>query len=151
MSNSSMVWATKYQLLSPLSLKDGKWDKNGAKKELKSGLVSRQFVEDRNSHDNNELYVIDEEKTAELMKQREVNSKLNVEKAKREQVGFADLVEGLTKAVAKPLNTNSKSSEPDESWTAKELKEYCKDNNISFRGNPGKDKLLELINSNEEE
>lgn len=147
MSNSVMVWATKYKLLSPISLKDGKWDKGGAKQEIHSKLMPRAFVEDRNKHDNNELYVIDEEKTAELMKQREVSIAENQERAKRESLTQADLIE----AIAGGLKNNAKSSEPDESWSASDLKEYCKKNSISFKGNPGKGKLLDLIYNNEEE
>lgn len=148
MSKSAMVWATKYVLKSPISLKDGTWDKNGAKEEVHSKLLPRAFVEDRNAHNNNELYIIDEEKTTELMKLREQSIIENKERAKRESLTQADLIEAIAGGIkSKP----SKSSEPDDTWTAKELKDYCKENSISFKGNPGKDKLLELIYSNEEE
>lgn len=148
MSKSAMVWATKYKLLSPISLKDGKWDKSGAKEEVHSKLMPRAFVEDRNAHDNNELYVIDEERTAELMKQREQSIVENNERAKRESLTQADLIEAIAGGIK---SKEVKSSEPSESWSVKELKDYCKENEISFKGNPGKDKLLQLIYSNEEE
>lgn len=147
MSKSVMVWATKYKLLSPISLKDGKWDKSGAKQEIHSKLMPRAFVEDRNSHDNNEIYVIDEVKTAELMKQREISIAENQERAKRESLTQADLIE----AIAGGLKNNSKSSDPDDTWTPAELKDYCKKNSIPFKGNPSKVKLLDLIYNNEEE
>ena len=147
MSKSTMVWATKYRLLSPKSIKDGTWREDGAKEELYSKLVPRAFVEDRNSHQNNELYVIDEEKTIELMEDRENSVKENAIKKQKENATTADLIDAIAGKLTKD---DTKSTEPDESWTAKELKTYCKDNDISFRGNPSKKTLLELIYNEEE-
>lgn len=74
MSNTShMVVATKFRIKVPISTKLGTWDVKGAKENLGSKIVTRAFVEDRNSHHNNELYVIDEEATKEMLKKRQAN------------------------------------------------------------------------------
>lgn len=74
MSQSTMVWAVKYRLLTPISITKGTFRKDGQKEALDTGkLVPRQWVEDRNSMDNNELYEIDEERTLEIMQEREKN------------------------------------------------------------------------------
>lgn len=74
MSNQShMVVATKYKLTEATSLKQGTFNKNGSKKKIHTKIVKRSFVEDRNSHNNNELYVIDEAATEEMEARREAN------------------------------------------------------------------------------
>lgn len=97
MSNQSlMVVATKYQLKVPISLKTGTWDKKGAKEKMgKAKILTREFVEQRNSHDNNEIYVIDEKATDKMVKDREVQILKNKEKAKRDNMTTADLVEAV--------------------------------------------------------
>jgi len=90
-----MVVATKYQLKNPISLKSGTWDEKGHKEEIRTSIVPRAFVEERNSHKNNEIYVIDEEATAEMLIKREEQIKLNEIKAKREKMSTADLVEAV--------------------------------------------------------
>ena len=74
MSNQShMVVATKYRLKEMKSQKDGTWNLKGSKEDLGTKILKRSFVEDRNSHQNNELYVVDEKKTEEMLELREAN------------------------------------------------------------------------------
>lgn len=74
MSNQShMVVATKYKLTQAISIKAGTWNKKSGREKIHTKIVSRAFVEDRNSHENNELYVIDEQATIEMQEKREAN------------------------------------------------------------------------------
>lgn len=85
MSNQGvMVVATKYRLTQPVSMKEGTWNKKSGKEKIHTKIVSRAFVEDRNSHENNELYVIDEQATIEMQEKRNanINSKNGVETKK---------------------------------------------------------------------
>jgi hypothetical protein len=94
MSNSLMVVVNKYEL--QVRLAGGKYQEDGQKKLLQEGkVVPREWVEYRNSQNNNELYVIDEEATAELEKQRELNIKEAQAKAAKDNVSQADLVDAL--------------------------------------------------------
>jgi len=96
MSNESiMVVATKYLLKNPISLKSGTWDEKGHKEEIRTSIVSRHFVNERNSHKNNEIYVIDEEATAEMLIKRDGQIKANQAKAKRDKMSTADLVDAF--------------------------------------------------------
>ncbi len=127
--HTQMVWAKKWKLLTPQSIKDGTFKINGQKEEGHDWkLVARQFVEDRNSflaRDktgrviegvklNNEWYEIDEDKTAELMKVREEKIKEQAEKRQKERIGQSDLVDGikiLANAVADKSNDTDDESE----------------------------------------
>lgn len=74
MSNQSqMVVATKYRLTTAISIKQGTFKKNGNKEKIHTKIVKRSFVEDRNSHNNNELYIIDEDATEKMIAKREAN------------------------------------------------------------------------------
>jgi len=73
MSNSLMVVATKYRLKETLSVKAGTYNKKGSKENLGKKIVARAYVEDRNSHENNELYIIDEQATEEMVAKRQAN------------------------------------------------------------------------------
>ncbi len=73
MSNQSlMVVATKYKLTQPDSITKGTWKKSG-KEKIHTKIVKRSFVEDRNAHNNNELYIIDEEATDKMVIDRQNN------------------------------------------------------------------------------
>ena len=115
MSKSIMVVATKFRLKVPIAGSGGQYDKKGQKEDMGTKIVPRQFVEERNSHDNNELYVIDEKKTEKLMKEREENIKLNAEKAKKEKTSLADLVDAVKKGgTSDKPNTNPPAPETKE-------------------------------------
>jgi hypothetical protein len=142
--NSLMVVAKKYKLLTPISIVAGTFDKKGQKEFVHKKIVPRQFVEDRNSHNNNELYVIDEEATKEMILMREEELKKNEIKKAKENVSMSDLVTAIAG------NSESQSypdDEPNKDWTVKQLKAYCKDNGIKFHHKAKEAKLLELINS----
>lgn len=168
MSQSTMVLAEKYELQVKIpgstaySVKGQKKLVHGKK------LVPRIYVEQRNSHANNELYVVYEEETEKLMEQREKNIIENAEKAKREQVSMADLVDKVAgnasteKEVAnKPKEEATATNEAKENASddkgaketpkafdkmeVDELKQYCKDNDIQFHPASGIKKLLELV------
>lgn len=95
-----MVMASKYEL--EVKVKGGTaYQKDGQKTLVHNNkFMPRWWVEDRNSHDNNEHYVIDEEATKDAYVQREKNMKENQLKAKRENVSMADLVGVVAEAVA---------------------------------------------------
>lgn len=107
-SQSQMVWAKKWQLKTPLSLKAGTYDPNGTK-EMKHDwkLVPRDWVEYRNSQPNNELYEVDEEETDRLMELREENIKLQEEKKKKESVSNADLVGAIAHMASKHVEAET--------------------------------------------
>ena len=88
---SNIVIASKYKLL---TRRNGSYDKDGTKElEQKDKVLNRSYVENRNEHDNNELYVIDEEKTKEILKLREVEIEENSIKRKKESLGQSDLID----------------------------------------------------------
>jgi hypothetical protein len=88
---SNIVVANKYKLL---TRRDGKYDPTGTKEMTQSGKVlKRSYVDERNLHDNNEWYQIDEEATKDLLKQREISLQENELKRKKESLGQADLID----------------------------------------------------------
>lgn len=96
MSNQSlMVVATKYQLKIPISIKTGTWDKKGAKEKIHTKIVPRLFVEQRNEHNNNEVYVIDEKATEKMVLDREANIKAQLEKKKTDSLTTSDLINAV--------------------------------------------------------
>ena len=99
---SHNVWADRYVLKELVSVREGKYNQNGSKELKGSGLYLRSFVEARNLVDNNELYVIDEDKTSELMKIREVNIKKQAEENEKVKESKEDvLANALLKALGK--------------------------------------------------
>lgn len=142
MNESQMVVATKYKLTNPISLKSGTWDKEGSKQKVRTSVLLRSYVEDRNTHDNNELYVIDEEATLEMLKQREISIKENIKRDKRNKASFADLVE----AVATPKESVKKQTkvEEDDSDEIEALKVELNEKGIKFHHKSGINKLREL-------
>ena len=136
-NKSQMVVAEKFQLTEPLSINGGTWRKDGRKQLVHRKVVSRQFVEDRNSHDNNELYVIDEEASLELEAQRTLNIKEKEENAKREKLTTADLIDAMVN------KTSKKVEEPREIDL---LRAECDELNIEYSPRAGVKKLKELLN-----
>jgi len=122
--DSQMVFARKWQLKTPVSIKSGTFDKKGSK-EMKHDwkLVPRYWVEQRNSHDNNEWYEVDEEMTADAMILREKNIKLNEEKREKESVSTSDLVGAIAQMASKHVDATPETNEELESAreTYKEL------------------------------
>jgi hypothetical protein len=93
-----MVVATKYRLETPKSINKGTWDEKGAKTKLTTKLVPRAYVEERNSTNNRELYIIDEEATKEFLAQREANIKSKANK-KVSSNETADAIKDLAEAL----------------------------------------------------
>jgi hypothetical protein len=159
-----MVVADKYKLTQPLSINAGTWKKDGVKEHIHRKIVTRDFVENRNSHTNNELYIIDEEATLEMIEQREKNIILNAEKSRKEKMTTSDLVEAIIgnqkPKVKKPKaektvkveddkkpNIELPEGEPNIEWSIGQIQSYCKVNNIKFHHMAKAEKLLELINA----
>lgn len=91
-----MVMASKYRLKEFKSVQQGLYDQEGSKELIhENKLIARDYVEMRNSEENNELYVIDEDATKAYLKQREENVKENEEKAKRASVSQDDILKAL--------------------------------------------------------
>lgn len=137
---SDLVVANKYRLL---TRRNGKYDKDGTKDLVQEEkVVMRSFVEDRNKHDNNEFYVIDEEKTAELLKVREQNLIDNAKKREKEKLGQSDLVDAMTKmadAVSKQSNGDEK----------EDLRAQLDEMGVAYDKRAGVKKLRELIEQNQ--
>jgi hypothetical protein len=91
---SNIVVANKYKLL---TRRHGKYDPTGTKEMTQLGKVlKRSYVDERNLHDNNEWYQIDEEATKDLLKQREISLQENELKRKKESLGQADLIDVMS-------------------------------------------------------
>lgn len=172
MEKSQMVVATKYRLLVPISIKEGTFDPNGQKQQLgKPKLLSRDFVEQRNAHNNNELYIIDEEKTVELMQQREENIRIKNEADKLNNISPQDVVNALVNAAKGTAETPKKAApkkvekveepkaervvlpegEPNEDWDKSQLQQYCDERGLEYHHKAGKEKLLETIKASRNE
>ena len=144
-----MVVATRYRLKEAISQKDGIYNEQGSKEDLGTRMVLRSYVEDRNSRRNNEIYVIDEEKTIENEKLREANIIKNAEDKQKEKVTNADVVGALVSLVAnkeKPKKAEKvvKVEEPKDELTIDELKEALNEAGIEFHHKAGLNKLKEL-------
>jgi hypothetical protein len=162
-TKSVMVWATKYQLLVPKSIKEGVYDENGPKEKIHSKLVTRAFVEDRNSQSNNELYIIDEKKTAELMKERDANVIANAKQKQRESLTQADLIDAMVTAVSgkapvqpeptkeveqvieEPVKEEVTDGQRFENMTLEELQAYCDEKGIEYHHAMKEGRLIEVI------
>ena len=149
---STLVWATLYQLKTYDVLKDGTWKVNGTREDLGSKLVSRQHVEKFNHglkgevHLRNKMYVTDEAKTKELMKDREVSIQAQAVVKKKEQVGQSDMVDAILNLASNKGGAQPKAKKV-EDMDVKELKVYCINNDIDFHHASGKAKLLENIHN----
>ncbi len=156
-NNTQMVVASRYELEARDTRKDSPWDyqQDGQKKLLQEDkFLKRSYVEERNSQNNNELYIIDEEKTKEYYKIREKSIIANKDKKDRSNIGMDDLIQVVAKTAVNNTNSGNRVAEsypdgdPDKTWSLSELKLFCKDNNIKFHHKNKEDKLLELINEN---
>lgn len=112
-----MVVARKYELTERDTREGSKtaYKTDGAKREIHGDkLIPRHWVEERNSHPNNEHYVIDEEKTAKMVIEREKNVKKNAIADKRSKATMADLVDALSgNKSGLPVQSEELTSEPD--------------------------------------
>lgn len=102
METSQMVIADKYQLLEPLNQGEQIYNEKGSKKLISRKAVLRSFVEERNQHKNNELYIIDEEATKEFYELREESIKANKLKEAKEKLSQADLIDIMIKGKSEP-------------------------------------------------
>lgn len=162
--NSKLVWAARYKLTEPISVKNGVFNTKGGKKLMFERLVNRAYavkcnkaglmfddqgkeIEGRRS--NNEIYLIDEEKTAKLMALRDENIIKNAEKKRKESLGQSDLVDaikGLTFASENKSPSNGQTTEvKKDSPKLVDLRKYCDDNGIEYHHKAGEKKLQELI------
>ena len=129
---SHNVWADRYVLKELISVREGKYNQNGSKELKGSGLYLRSFVEARNLVDNNELYVIDEDKTSELMKTREENIKKQTEEKEKVKESKEDV---LANALLKALGKTS-TPEPEqvkEAVNFDALKDIIKEEDLGIR------------------
>lgn len=98
---SYLVWAKRFKLLELKSQKQGTYNQGGSKQLMGEGFVKRTYADQRNLADNNELYVLDEEKTTELMLIREENIKKQAEESQKNTVSTEDkLAQAMVKAMA---------------------------------------------------
>ena len=152
-----MVMAKKYELQVKISGQTA-YQKDGQKKLVHDNkFISRAWVEDRNSHENNELYVIDEEATSEAYVMREQSIKDNVLKKKKESITMADLVGVIAESVSDKPKKKAKKvveevEEPEsetmeelEDYSIEDLQHYCSVHGVKYHHKAGKEKLLELI------
>lgn len=157
---STHVVATKYRLLEAVSLKENKYNVNGSKENLGTKIVPRQYVEDRNSQVNNELYIIDEDATVEMLKKREQSIIENNAKAEKEKVSNADIVTALVnkisgnKEVEKPKKVEKEAKKEVESndeyakYSTDDLKKQLESKGIEYHHKAGRSKLIELLTNN---
>ena len=97
MNKSTLVLAERWELLTPLrGTKSKEYDPKGQKElKAKKKLVSREFAEYRNTIKNNEIYVLFEDETIELMELREQNIIDNAEKDRKSKLDINDLVDAI--------------------------------------------------------
>lgn len=149
---SNLVLVEKWELKVPKSISKGTWDKEG-QKELKHGkkLVNRDYVLARNKVDNNELYILFEDETKELMKVRDQNIIANAEKERKAKMGTSELVDAILNGKKPKEKAPKEKVEPTltdfDSMNVEQLKKYCDDNGIKYHHKAGKEKLLEIIKS----
>lgn len=145
-----MVMASKYELQVKIPGKTA-YQKDGQKKQVHGNkAMPRWWVEDRNSHENNEIYIIDEEATEKYNNSRAANVKANELKKKKANVSMADLVDVVAEAVAdKPKKKAKKVEEVDNSSeedTVESLRAECDALEIEYHPRAGVKKLKELLN-----
>jgi hypothetical protein len=135
---SNIVVANKYKLL---TRRDGKYDPTGTKEMTQSGKVlKRSYVDERNLHDNNEWYEIDEEATKDLLKQREISLQENELKRKKESLGQADLID----VMAQMANTLKETKKTVKEEITDELDEL----GVEYDKRSSVKSLKELLNKN---
>jgi hypothetical protein len=135
---SNIVVANKYKLL---TRRDGKYDPTGTKEMTQSGKgLKRSYVDERNLHDNNEWYEIDEEATKDLLKQREISLQENELKRKKESLGQADLID----VMAQMANTLKETRKTVKEEITDELDEL----GVEYDKRSSVKSLKELLNKN---
>ena len=135
---SNIVVANKYKLL---TRRDGKYDPTGTKEMTQLGKVlKRSYVDERNLHDNNEWYKIDEEATKDLLKQREISLQENELKRKKESLGQADLID----VMAQMANTLKETKKTVKEEITDELDEL----GVEYDKRSSVKSLKELLNKN---
>jgi hypothetical protein len=135
---SNIVVANKYKLL---TRRDGKYDPTGTKEMTQLGKVlKRSYVDERNLHDNNEWYEIDEEATKDLLKQREISLQENELKRKKESLGQADLID----VMAQMANTLKETRKTVKEEITDELDEL----GVEYDKRSSVKSLKELLNKN---
>ena len=142
-----MVMASKYELQVKIPGKTA-YQKDGQKKQVHGNkAMLRWWVEDRNSHENNEIYIIDEEATEEYNNSRAANVKANELKTKKANVSMADLVDVVAEAVAdKPKKKVKKVEDLEDENTVESLRAECDALEIEYHPRAGVKKLKELLN-----
>lgn len=101
---SKLVWAERFKFTELLSQKDGRYNQQGSRKSFGALLVDRAYAVSRNAEKNNEIYVFDEEKTAELMLIRDENIKKQAEEAEKKTKSTEQV---LAEAIVKVSNTSA--------------------------------------------
>lgn len=141
---SNYVVADKYILQAK---SNGKYLKEGTRQLVQKGKVlPRTYVEDRNSHENNELYVIDETATEELQELRAQSLKENEAKRKKESLTQADLVDAMVKMAGAVKGDSKESSNEDEE--KEELRAKLDELGVKYSNRAGVKKLKELLDEN---
>lgn len=104
---SKMVVAKKYELQAQrVDGSQKSYDKQGQKKLIHGNKqMPLEWVEDRNSQSNNELYVIDEEATVELESLRAESIKNKETEKKNEKLTVSDLLSAINGDAPKEKRT----------------------------------------------
>lgn len=156
MSKSLMVITSKYRLLVPISIKEGRYDVEGQKKLVRENVqLKRKWVEERNKQQNNELYVIDEEASSKLSALRTESIEKQAEQRKLDNVSTVEMLGSLVKGIQgiqQPVATNPTPPTPQVDAKAvekKALQDQCDLLEIEYSKQAGIPKLKELIANHE--
>lgn len=158
---SNLVLAEKWELKVPVGIKAGTWKSDGDKKlKISKKLISRHFALSRieagkmyddkgelikNIRSNNELYILFEDETKEIMKTREKNIIENAEKERKNKMGMSDLVDAVNRT---PEKLTKKSNKVVESNTELDrLRVLCDEKGIKYHHAAKESKLNELLNA----
>lgn len=147
MSNTSelMVVAKEVSLKEVTSIKNGKFNQNGAYDVVhESKIVPRHYVDRVNGEHGKKFYIVDEDATAELANERNKNLQRNAEEAKLKNVGTNDLLRALI-AESQAKQPIKEKSELDL------LRERCDELGIEYKKTHGKSTLKGLIEKAEQD
>lgn len=141
-----MVVATEVELLESTSLKYGKFNPEGSKKTVREQvIVPRSYVERVNGENGKKFYIVDEEATEQMTKDRNANLKRKAEEAKTQNVSTNDLLRALI---------SEQKSEPGASKEKTELdllRERCDELGIPYKKTQGVKTLNSLIEKAEKD
>lgn len=155
MSNNSelMVVAKEVKLKEAISLKAGTFNPNGSYDVIReSVIVPRSYIDRVNLRlgDKGQLgvqgsryYIIDDEATKEMVKEREKSVKRNAEQRKLENVSTNDLLRAMVESNNPQPKKEEAKSELDE------LREKCDELGISYKKTQGAKTLKSLIEKSE--